>query len=70
MSMGDYRSLVKQEPVFEKAAPKTLKKMQKKRTYVHKFPFDKSARIQSTAYWTKNSALNTFLEVLRKDRVF
>lgn len=44
--------------------------MQKKRTYVHKFPFDKSAQIQSRAYWTKNSALNTFLEVLRKDRVF
>ena len=34
---------------FEIAAPKTLENIQQR--YVAKFPFDKIARIQSTAYY-------------------
>ena len=51
--------------VFEIAAPKTWKK-----TYVGEFPFDKFVRPQSTVHRTRNSTTDTFLKVLRKERVF
>ena len=53
---------------FEIAAPKTWKFFRK--TYVGEFPFDKFVRPQSTVHRTRNSTTDTFLKVLRKERVF
>ena len=38
--------------------------------YVIEFPFDKIVRLHSTAYQMKNSTTNTFLEVLKKKKMF
>ena len=34
------------------------------------FPFNKIARLHSAVCWIKNSTIGTFLELLRKDRIF
>ena len=38
--------------------------------YVGEFSFDKFVRQQSTAQRTRNSTTDTFLKVLRKERMF
>ena len=39
--------------------------------YVVEFPFNEIPILQSTVYyWTKNVTTDTFLEVLRKEKMF
>lgn len=55
--------------LFRSSCTKSLGNYPEK-TCVGEFPLNKFTRLQYTAYLTRNSTANTFLEVLRKEIVF